>query len=160
MDDLKPVLYQANPRKILTDEDKGTLRSLYEAGSTAEALATRFGVAVGTVYSYASKGHWATPRRILKAQTLSPSLSSTNDPAAAVAALWLERKARARDVLYHGATKALDRFFATAPVPQSFAEAATASKMLESAINPDPARASNTNIAFLINDSPPKLYDI
>jgi adenosylcobinamide amidohydrolase len=66
--------------------------------------------------------------------------------------MWTERGEEGREAIYQGTKKALQRFFAMAPVPQTFAEAATAAKLMKEAINPNEGKEANQggiNIAVL-----------
>lgn len=158
METPKPVLYRPDPQRILTDEARVSLRSLYEGGMPAKALAERFGIAVAYVYKLASKGKWATPGRILRAK---PNAGQTDDVAEVVADVWLNRKNEAREARFQGMSKAMQRFMAMAPVPQSFAEAAICAKLLDSAVDPESQResqAGNVNIAFLAGGFTPRPY--
>ncbi len=155
----KTVLLAPNPMKIVSDQDWEIIKTLYCAGEGAAALAERYGIQPSTIHSRASKLRWPTQNRIARAD-----LSvATSDPAAALAALWTQRKEETRDALYTNSKKALERFFAHSPVPQSFAEAAIAEKMLAKAIDPDAGKErgpSNTNVSFLIGDVTPQYIDV
>jgi hypothetical protein len=71
-----------------------------------------------------------------------------SDPASQVAALWASRKEGQREALYQGTNKALQRFFALAPVPQTFSEAAIAEKLLSKSIDPDASQSSQSNVSI------------
>jgi hypothetical protein len=87
-----------------------------------------------------------------------------DDPAMAVAALWKGRGDSVREQLYQGSRKALERFFAMSPVPQSFAEAATAEKLLSKAIDPSSERLQSqgtpVNILAANNFQPKRIIDV
>jgi hypothetical protein len=142
----KPVLMARCPHKKVSDEQWLIIRSLIEAGAKAAEVAKQFGIAKGTIHERSSDERWATPTRV--AQALSRGDQDVSDPAAAVASLWAKRKEDQRESLYQGTNKALQRFFAMAPVPQTFAEAATAEKLLAKAIDPDAANASQGNVSI------------
>lgn len=144
----RPVLTAIHPGKKVSDEDWNVLKSLYEAGESAGVLAEKYGIKPSTIHSRSSKQRWATPQRITRAKSLE---LVSSDPASAVADLWARRKGESRESVYQGAKKALDRFFAMAPVPQSFSEAAIAEKMLSKAIDPevDQDTKGNINLAIL-----------
>lgn len=129
-----------------TAEDWGKIRSLIEAGANAPDVAKQFGLAPATINTKAHKECWATPRRV--AAALAANDQNSNDPASLVAALWSKRKEDARESLYQGTDKALARFFAMAPVPQSFAEAAAAEKLRSKAIDPEGHAAANSNVSI------------
>jgi len=67
-----------------------------------------------------------------------------------------------REKLYKGATKALDTFWLMSPIPQDFAEAEKAMKMLDKAINPDEGKTdSSINLSILTNGfNPSPIVDI
>lgn len=129
-------------------EDWPIIRALAEAGQPYKEIAEKYNIKPDTIAQRASEERWVTPRRLAKAQA--GGLSVT-DPASAVAALWSERKEKSREATFQGASKALDRFFAMAPVPQSFSEAAIALKMMDQAITPpsEADQSHNINIAVL-----------
>lgn len=148
----RPVLYRKCPQKIVRDEDWPVIRSLIEAGAKAPDVARKYGISPVTINTKACKEKWATPMRVAKAS----KQIVDGDPASAVASLWNDRKAAAREQIYQGTSKALQRFFAMAPIPQSFAEAATAEKLLSKAIDPDAdkdSRSPNVNLAILSTGS-------
>ena len=142
----KPILMARCPHKKVSDEDWLVIRSLIEAGALARDVAKQFGIAKGTIHERSSDERWATPTRV--ANALARGDQDTSDPAAQVAALWASRKDQQREALYQGTNKALQRFFAMAPVPQTFAEAATAEKLLSKAIDPDAANSSQANVSI------------
>lgn len=157
----KPVLMSPNPNKIVSDADWKVIEALYCAGELAATLGERYGIQPATIHSKASKDRWPTPNRIIRAAQKEELI--TDDPASALADLWTRRKAESRESLYKGSKKALERFFAHSPVPQSFAEAAIAEKLLAKAIDPDADKektSSNVNIGFLCNGFEPKPIDV
>lgn len=143
----RPVLYRKCSQKIVRDEDWPVIRSLMEAGAKAPDVAKKYGISPVTINTKACKEKWATPSRVAKAK----NQIIEGDPASAVAALWSDRKASARETAYQGYQKALQRFFALAPVPQTFSEAAIASKLLNQAIDPDSgsSQSSSTTVNIL-----------
>jgi hypothetical protein len=143
----QPILYRKCSQKKVRDEDWPVIRSLMEAGAKAPDVAKKYGISPVTINTRASKERWATPRRVAKAN----AHLSEDDPASAVASLWANRKEESRESLYQGSKKALERFFAMAPVPQSFNEAATAHKLLQNAIEPEgpPERSTNVSVQIL-----------
>jgi hypothetical protein len=143
---LKPVLMARCPHKKVSDDDWLVIRSLIEAGALARDVAKQFNIAKGTIHERSSDERWATPTRV--ANALARGDQDTSDPAAAVAALWASRKEGQREALYQGTNKALQRFFALAPVPQTFAEAATAEKLLSKAIDPDASQSGPSNVSI------------
>ena len=140
-----------DPNMKCSKDDWKTIRSLIEAGAKAKDVAKRYGISPVTINTTSCKEKWATPMRVAKAAKLAESSLSLSDPASAVAALWAERKEASRESLYQGSKKALERFFAMAPVPQSFNEAATAHKLLQNAIEPEgpPERSTNVSVQIL-----------
>lgn len=136
------------PQKKVSDEDWSIIRALAEAGQPYADISERFNIQPNTISKRASLERWVTPMRLSKA---SAGELSANDPASAVASLWAGRKEKSREVTFQGASKALDRFFAMAPVPQSFSEAAIALKMMDQAITPpsEQDNSHNINIAVL-----------
>jgi len=134
-----------HPNKIVRDEDWVGIKHMAEQGVSYEELGAQFGVKACTIGKRASKERWLTPTRIARAKN---GNVSEDDPAAAVALLWKRRGVDSRDKVYQGATKALDRFFAMSPVPQSFNEAAIALKMVNESINPNGELTQNANVSI------------
>lgn len=130
----RPIFLREHPSQKVSLEQWSAIRSIMEAGGVAEDVAKRFGIQPSTIHKRGTKERWATPNRIRAA--LQKSEVITGDPAAEVAALWKERETNAREMIFQGSNKALQRFFSMSPVPQSFAEAATAQKLLKEAITP------------------------
>lgn len=145
----KPVFLRVHPTQKVSTEQWSSIRSIMEAGGAAEQVAKRFGIQPSTIHKRGTKERWATPNRVRALAQRSEVI--TGDPASEVAALWKERETNAREMVYQGSQKALQRFFAMAPVPQSFSEAATAQKLLKEAITPpsDITGLINTNIQVL-----------
>lgn len=156
----RPVLYRKCSQKIVRDEDWPVIRSLMEAGAKAPDVAKKYGISPVTINTRACKEKWATPARVAKAK----NQIIEGDPASAVAALWSDRKVAARESIYQGSQKALQRFFALAPTPQSFSEAAIASKLLNQAIDPDAAsgnsQSTTVNILQANGFQPKKVIDV
>jgi hypothetical protein len=144
----REVLMRRDPTKKIADSDWPAIRSMVESGVPYQELADRFGVKKHTIVKRASKERWLTPQRIALAKN---GNTKTDDPANLVAALWHQRGVETRDMVFQGAAKSLQRFFALSPVPQSFAEAATAKKMLDDAINPNGTPSESTkNVSISI----------
>lgn len=122
-------------------------------------LAAEFGLKYQTVLSRSKDKRWLSPKRVSHALTrtdLPPS-----DTAKQIADRWAARKEEFREKLYKGASKALDTFFLLSPVPQDFAEAERAMKMLDKAINPDEGKQdSSINLAILTNGFNPTPIDV
>ena len=126
------------------------------AGVKLAELARQFGVTSATIKVRASKENWPTPLRIAfrkkEIQRSGESLQiETDDPVKAIAKLWLQREADAREQTYQQTSKALDRFFAMNPVPADFKEAAIAAQLRDKAIKPDDDSKTqhSLNVAFL-----------
>lgn len=142
----KRVFLTPHPTMKCSADDWACIRSLIEAGANAQDVAKTYGLAPATIHTRSHKELWASPRRVSVA--LAANDQNTEDPAALVAALWLKRKEDARETLFHGARKSLDRFFALSPVPSTFSEAAIADKLLSKAIDPDASSSSNSNVSI------------
>ena len=156
----RPALTRIDPNKKVSDEDWNLIRELYCAGANANDLAARFGIKPCTIHKKASVNKWVTPMKLAIAAKRGVP---TDDPAGAVAELWKQRQGEARESIYQGSKKALDRFFAMAPVPASFAEAAIAEKMLNKAIDPTEGKTvqQNVNLSLLTsNDFSPRPIDV
>ena len=146
----RPVLMRRDPNKKVSDEDKEVLKALYCQGVPAPELAKRYGIKPRTINGWASKEKWPSPGRVSRAQK--HPVAEASDPAAALAQLWVERGSAGREAIYQGSKRAVDRFFAMQPVPQTFQEAATAVKLMKEAINPNEGKEQNQggiNIAVL-----------
>lgn len=128
------ALYAVHPGKKVRDSDWPVIRSLAEQGVTYGELGERFGVKAQTIRKRASQEKWLTKQRL--AMTKNNTIVA-EEPALAVLDLWSSRQQETRESVYQGAKKSLERFFAMAPVPQSFQEAATAHKLLKEAIDPN-----------------------
>jgi hypothetical protein len=145
----RPVLTRKDPNKKVSDEDREVLKALYCQGVPAPTLAERYGIKARTINGWASKEKWPSPGRVSRAQK--HPVTEASDPAAALAQLWVERATEGRETIYQGAKKAIDRFFAMQPVPQTFAEAATAAKLMKEAINPNEGKdQSQTGISIQV----------
>lgn len=151
-DVIKQPLVRPDPTKKISDEQWEEMKALLcVAEVPATEVAPKFGINADYLRQVARKNNWPTPSRIRKAQR-EPETLTTGDPALAVADIWLKRKEESRGQIYEGAQKALQRFFAHSPVPQSFAEAATAKRMMDEAIDPDKGKTqegANVNLAIL-----------
>jgi hypothetical protein len=142
-----------NGQRKLTKKQWEEVRALYVTGShTAKDLAGRYGISHHTLLSRCRDERWPTQTRIVRAAERTDL--SPDDPAKAQANLWLGRKHEMRESLYSGSKKALERFWATAPVPVDFAEAEKAARMLERAIDPDGGLGSTSNLNISILTSP------
>lgn len=119
-----------------------------EAGEPYEVLANSMSIGVSSIWNKAHSEGWVTPRRLQKG--LRGELSK-DDPATASANQWLLRKQEAREAQFMAMTKAVQRFAAMAPVPQTFGEAAIAYKLLNEAVTPPEEIESkgNVNLAIL-----------
>ena len=122
-------------------------------------MSNRFGVSPDYIRVKASKEKWPTPERVARAAN-SPDSYEVTDPARAIADLWLQRKEEHRENCYNGARKALERFWALSPVPQTFQEAQIAERLAAKAIDPSEGREptqTNVNLAVLTSsDFKPK----
>ena len=155
------MLLSRMPHKKVRDSDWPVIRSLAEKGVTYGELAKNYGVTAQLIRARSCKEKWLTKQRL--AMTKNETIAS--DPAtAAVLGLWETRQQDAREQVYQGAQKALARFFAMSPVPQTFAEAATANKLMKDAIDPSGSASSNgsttVNILATQGFSPRPTIDI
>lgn len=130
----RPVMTALCPQRRISDQDWVVIKALAEKGTTYKEIGAMFAISHFTVGRRASKERWITPMRLSKAKN--GTLATTSDPAHHVANLWTARADAAREQVHGGMTKAIERFLAMAPVPQSFAEAAIAVKLRNDAINP------------------------
>jgi hypothetical protein len=147
-DPIKPRgLMRVDPNKKIADEEWPGIRHMIESGVPYKEVAERFNVKPHTLRRRASEEKWLTPQRLAMAKN---GTLKADDPANVVAELWRQRGAETRDMVYTGAAKALQRFFALSPVPQSFSEAAIANKMLKEAIDPSGALENNSNVSIQI----------
>ena len=135
------------PFQKVPDHEWPAIRTMAEQGMSYREIGAKFGVTKDCIRKRATKEKWVTKARLKAAHRgeLSPI-----DPATLVNAMWQDRSASAREQVYQGAKKALDRFFAMAPIPQSFAEAATAAKLMNESINPGGAIAQTNNVSVQI----------
>lgn len=164
MSDQPPIepLYAVHPGKKVKDSDWPVIRSLAEQGVTYGELGERFGVKAQTIRKRSSQEKWLTKQRL--AMTKNETIQA-DEPALAVLDLWSARQQGMRESIYQGSKKALERFFAMSPVPQSFSEAATAAKLLKDAIdptgsNPSPHAGTTINILAAQGFSPKPVTDI
>jgi hypothetical protein len=136
---------EAVPRvwKKIPDAQWPAIRSLAEQGVQYKDIASQFGVSHSCIAKRACKEKWITPQRLAMAKNENVS---ADDPALAVVDLWNSRQTAMRESVYQGAKKSLERFFAMSPVPQSFAEAATAHKLLKDSIDPSGGSNSGNNV--------------
>lgn len=122
----------------------------YCAGDSLATLVQVYGVKRDAIIKRSQLDKWPTARRIAKAQD---QTIVTGEPASLIADVWRRRGEQSREEIFQGACKALRRFFAAAPVPQSFQEAAVAEKMLSKAIDPHAGSEAkfDVNLAVLVN---------
>jgi hypothetical protein len=151
-----------HPNSKVTKAQWLTAKARMCAGESVPVLAKELGVTSLTVRRKAASEGWVTPRRLavavkkrvaeaIQCEVLHPP----KDELEAHADLWIERKRNTREFIYANSNKALQRFFAMAPVPQTFQEAAIAEKMLNGAISPESAGGQNSvnvNLAVLTSD--------
>jgi len=131
----------------MTDTQWLEVKLRAEAGEPYDAIAASYPIGVSSIEKKAQLQRWATPARVSKG--LRNELPK-DDPASIVADIWRERGLEARETIHDGASKALKRFFAMAPVPQSFGEAQIAAKLLNDAIKPPEEQQSNGNVNLAI----------
>lgn len=118
-----------------------------ESGEAYDVIATQYPIGVQSIKDRASSERWVTPTRLQKGVR---GELSQDDPATAAANVWVARKEQARETVFQGTRKSLERFFAMAPVPQSFGEAAIAAKLMNEAITPPEDHQPNTNVNLAI----------
>jgi uncharacterized protein YjcR len=150
-DEPKVGLMRVDPNKKLSDADLELIKERYCAGEIASDIAADFNISAHTIRTYSNRHKWPTPGRARLAET-KPQKFSADDPAAILADVWASRKEQSRDQIYHGSKKALQRFFAMSPTPQSFSEAKIASELMNKAIDPDEGNNNNKgniNLAVL-----------
>jgi hypothetical protein len=152
MKSLKPPSADVQPtsRKIRRKMWKA-IEVRYCAGDRISTLVEAYGVTRHAIIKRSQLEKWPTPRRIAKAQGQG---IYTDDPASMIAEVWNRRGAQTREEVYQGTSKALRRFFAMSPVPQSFQEAAAAEKMLSKAIDPTGASETKPNVSMMILADP------
>lgn len=144
------VIMRPDPCMKVRPEDWIVIRSLAEKGVSYPELAERYGVKPQTIRKRSSEEKWLTKQRLVMAK----NETITADPAtSAILDLWSERQQQHREQVYQGAQKALSRFFAMSPVPQTFAEAATANKLLKDAIDPSGSNNGNSHVQVNILSS-------
>ena len=157
----REALMARHPGKKVRDEDWPVIRHLAEAGVRYAEIAERFGIKPTTIEKQSQLEKWLTPQRLAKARN---GTVAVNDPANAVVEVWRQRGAESRDMVFMGAKKSLERFFALSPVPQTFAEAATALKMVKDAIEPNGPIDTQRNVSISIlagkDFSPSPVVDI
>jgi hypothetical protein len=157
-DSIKPSR-KGRPPKI-ADQVWLEIEQRYISGDASlKDLALEFGLKYQTVLSRSKDKRWLSPQRVTRALTRT-DLPPT-DTAKQIADRWAARKEEFREKLYKGASKALDTFFLLSPVPQDFAEAERAMKMLDKAINPEDGKQdSSINLAILTSDFSPQPIDV
>lgn len=157
----RPVLLAPCPARKITDEQWDIIKALYCAGKSSAEIAKDYPITSSAIRKRATLQKWPTPSRINRA--IKTGARPTDDPAAAIADLWEQRKQEGRESVYQGAQKALQRFFAMSPVPQSFQEAQIAHKMMEKAIDPSEGKALQTNVNLQVLTSKefsPRVIDV
>ena len=158
MDSQMPVKAAAQPacQQMRKDMWKA-IEARYCAGDSLATLVDAYGVKRDAIIKRSQLDKWPTARRIAKAQD---QAVVTSDPASIIADVWRRRGEQSREEVYQGSNKALRRFFAAAPVPQSFKEAAVAEKLLAKALEPDGEKQNkqnklDVNLAFLLGHITP-----
>lgn len=129
-------------------EEWATIKALAEAGKPYNDIAADYPITSATIRGRSTNERWVTPKRLVKA---AKGKLAADDPATAVANLWKGRGTQSREDVYKGASKSLERFFALAPVPDTYAEAKIALEMVEKSISP-PSESDNStqvNLAIL-----------
>lgn len=131
------------------------IEARYCAGDDLATLVEAYGVKRDAIIKRSQLDKWPTAKRIAKAQD---QAVVTTEPASLIADVWKRRGEKSREEIFQGTSKALRRFFAMSPVPQSFQEAAAADKMLSKAIDPNGEKESkmNINLAMLVSDFEPR----
>jgi len=158
-DSIQPIR-KGRPPKI-ADQVWLEIEDRYVSGDTSlKDLALEFGLNYQTVLSRSKDKRWLSPQRISRALTRTDL--PPQDTAKQIADRWAARKEEMREKLYKGASKALDTFWLMSPMPQDFAEAEKAMKMLDKAINPDEGKTdSSINLSILTNGfNPSPIVDI
>lgn len=153
----QPEASSAKPKMTPIQWTEVRLRA--EAGEPYEAIAALYPVTAGTIKHEAHSQKWLTPARIQRGVRgeLKP-----DDPAQAAANLWVIRKEQARESVFHGARKMVERGFAMAPVPQTVGELALAVKLMNEAISPPEENHSTVNMNLAVLTSvgfTPKVQD-
>jgi hypothetical protein len=143
----RQVLMRPDPCLKVPLESWPAIRHLAESGVRYKEIAERFDISVSTIEKRSVIEKWLTPQRLAKARN---GNVSTNDPALAVVDVWKAREAESREQVHNGMSKAIERFLAMSPVPQSFAEAATAIKLRDQAINPSGFNDTKGNVSISI----------
>lgn len=138
----KRELTRVDPNMKVSEREWQMIRDLVCAGASATELAEKYNIEPNTIHRKASVEKWPTPRRIQKAQSKGLPVG---DPASMIAKMWSKRQGESREEVYQGASKSLRRFWAKSPVPQNFAEAAIAEKMLNKAIDPTEGKSDNSD---------------
>jgi len=128
--------------------------------NTLKELAHIHSVNYATILDRSKLKRWPSPKRI--AHALSRTDLPPQDAIKQIADKWAERKEQMREVVYKGSKRAVETFFALSPVPQDFAEAEKAFKLLEKSITPDEQKQdTNINLAILSSGfSPTPVVDI
>jgi hypothetical protein len=149
MDSDKPKKPRRGRPPIISDDVWLEIEERFVAGeATLKQLAEEFKLSYDTVRDRSKLKRWPSSHRIKKA--LSRTDLPPEDAAKQIADKWAERKEQMRERLYQGSKRALDTFFALNPIPQDFAEAEKAARLLEKAITPeDTTKDSNINLAIL-----------
>jgi hypothetical protein len=143
----REALMRPDPCLKVAPESWPAIRHLAETGVRYKEIAERFGISVSTIEKRSVVEKWLTPQRLAKARN---GNVSANDPALAVVDVWKLREAEGREQVHNGMSKAIERFLAMSPVPQNFAEVATAIKLRDQAINPSGYSDPKGNVSISI----------
>jgi hypothetical protein len=145
----------------IADEIWEDIETRYVAGENSlKELAAEYNLSYETVRDRSKLKRWPSAKRIEHA--LSRTDLPPSDAAKQIADKWAERKEQMRERIYQGSKRALDTFFALSPIPQDWAEAERAAKLLDKAINPEEGQQdSNINLAILTNGfNPSPIVDL
>ncbi len=138
---------EALKKQKMSKADWLQVKARAESGESYDSIAALFPIGTSAIVKKAVTEKWVTPRRLAKGMR---GELSANDPAAASAAIWKERRETARETVFQGARKSLERFFAMAPIPQSFGEAAIAAKLMQDSISPPEEQQGNGSVNLAI----------
>ena len=159
MKDDKPKRLGRPPR--IPDDVWADIEIRYVNGENSlKELAHIHSVNYDTVRDRSKLKRWPSPKRI--AHALARTDLPPTDAVKQIADKWAERKELMRERVYQGSKRAVETFFALSPVPQDFAEAEKAFRLLEKSINPDEGKHdSNVNLAILTSGfNPTPVMDI
>jgi len=158
-DSIQPVR-KGRPPKIADQVWLEIEERFISGDSSLKDLAIEFGLKYQTVLSRSKDKRWLSAQRVSRALTRT-DLPPT-DTAKQIADKWAARKEEFREKLYKGTTRALDTFWLMSPIPQDFAEAEKAMKMLDKAINPEEGKSDGSiNLSILTNGfNPTPIIDV